>query len=163
MRRKMWCDGWKRKYFRLGWGIKHGPSKHYLIYCGTANDISQTSIQQSTTWPPLPLPTVKESLRYPVFFLTLSAMHTRHIYRTMLLKWHKMQERIQYPNQYEDLRSSWRSSQSNGGWHSQQRESVLLFLRSSIWIWPECSSSGWRGALGSYRLEECPSRPIVIR
>jgi hypothetical protein len=34
MRRKIWCDGWKRKYFGLGWGSEQGLTSTWAA-CST--------------------------------------------------------------------------------------------------------------------------------
>jgi hypothetical protein len=39
MRRKIWCDGWKRKYFGLGWGSEQGLSLNSIIWPGDSKQI----------------------------------------------------------------------------------------------------------------------------
>jgi len=73
--------------------------EHYVIYSGTAHDIR-------------PHPGEVPDRQYQCErVVTLSSVLISHVHapfdrEQMLLKWHMMQERIQYPNQYEDLRSS---------------------------------------------------------
>jgi hypothetical protein len=52
MRRKIWCDGWKRKYFGLGWGSEQGLIGHELLLtCATISLSTKPQIiRTGHTW-----------------------------------------------------------------------------------------------------------------